>query len=144
MSRPQHPRDERLLAVGGLLAGLGVAAGAFAAHGLRSHVTPDQLAVFHTGAEYQLVHGVAIVAVAGAMSHFDRARLRLACWLFVAGIVLFSGSLYLLVLTRHTWLGAVTPLGGVAFLAGWAMVVAGARPRHKHGHGAGPETPHGP
>jgi uncharacterized membrane protein YgdD (TMEM256/DUF423 family) len=66
------------------------------------------------------------VAVAGAMSHFHRSRLRAACWLFIAGIVLFSGSLYLLALTGRSTFGMVTPLGGIALLAGWVMVVAGA------------------
>lgn len=116
-----------LLAVGALLAGVGVAAGAFGAHGLRGHMSPESLETFRTGANYQLLHGIAIVAVAGAMSHFDRRRLRLACWLFVVGIVLFSGSLYALSLSGVRALGAVTPLGGVALLAGWCTVMLGAR-----------------
>lgn len=126
--------DHRLLAIGGALAGLGVAAGAFGAHALRARLAPDMLEVFHTGAMYQLFHGIAIVAVAGAMSHFHRARLRAACWLFVAGIVLFSGSLYTLALTGTRIFGAITPLGGLAFLAGWILVVAGAKPRDRSGH----------
>lgn len=119
-------RDERLLAIGGILAGLGVAAGAFATHGLRHRLASDMLEVFQTGAHYQLLHAIAIVAVAGAMSHFHRSRLRAACWLFIAGIVLFSGSLYLLALTGRPAFGMVTPLGGIALLAGWVMVAAGA------------------
>ena len=119
-------RDERLLAIGGILAGLGVAAGAFATHGLRHRLASDMLEVFQTGAHYQLLHAIAIVAVAGAMSHFHRSRLRAACWLFIAGIVLFSGSLYLLALTGRSAFGMVTPLGGIALLAGWVMVAAGA------------------
>jgi uncharacterized membrane protein YgdD (TMEM256/DUF423 family) len=126
--------DHRLLAIGGVLAGLGVAAGAFGAQALRARLAPDMLEVFHTGAMYQLWHGIAIVAVAGAMSHFHRARLRTACWLFVVGIVLFSGSLYALALTGTRAFGAITPLGGLAFLAGWVMVVLGAKPRDKAGH----------
>ena len=126
--------DHRLLAIGGALAGLGVAAGAFGAHALRARLAPDMLEVFHTGAMYQLLHGIAIVAVAGAMSHCHRARLRAACWLFVAGIVLFSGSLYTLALTGTRIFGAITPLGGLAFLAGWILVVAGAKPRDRSGH----------
>ncbi len=125
--------DHRLLAIGGILAGLGVAAGAFAAHALRTRLAPDMLAVFHTGATYEMLHGIAIVAVAGAMSHFDRGRLRAACWLFIAGIVLFSGSLYLLAMTGTRAFGLVTPLGGLALLAGWAMVVAGAKKGGKTG-----------
>ena len=119
-------RDERLLAIGGILAGLGVAAGAFATHGLRHRLASDMLEVFQTGAHYQVLHAIAIVAVAGAMSHFHRSRLRAACWLFIAGIVLFSGSLYLLALTGRSAFGMVTPLGGIALLAGWVMVAAGA------------------
>lgn len=75
---------------------------------------------------YQMLHGLAIVAVAGAMSHFHRARLRIACWCFVAGILLFSGSLYALSFSGITSLGMITPLGGVAFLIGWLMVALGS------------------
>ena len=123
--------DHRLLAAGGLLAGLGVVLGAFSAHLLRA---PDMLDVVRLGAQYELLHGIAIVAVAGAMSHFHRARLRAACWLFIAGIVLFSGSLYVLGLTGVRAFGAITPLGGLAFIAGWVMVVLGAKPREKASH----------
>jgi uncharacterized membrane protein YgdD (TMEM256/DUF423 family) len=126
--------DHRLLAAGGLLAGLGVVMGAFSAHLLRDQLAPDMLEVVRLGAQYQLLHGLAIVAVAGAMSHFHRARLRAACWLFIAGIVLFSGSLYVLGLTGNRAFGMVTPLGGLAFIAGWVMVVLGAKPREKAGH----------
>jgi uncharacterized membrane protein YgdD (TMEM256/DUF423 family) len=126
-------RDERLLAIGGILAGLGVAAGAFATHGLKHGLAPDMLEAFQTGAHYQLLHAIAIVAVAGAMSHFHRSRLRAACWLFIAGIVLFSGSLYVLALTGNAAFGMVTPLGGIAFLAGWVMVAAGAKKGGKSG-----------
>lgn len=121
--------DTHLLAIGGILAGLGVAAGAFGAHQLKGSLSADMLDVFHTAALYQMLHGIAIVAVAGAMAHFNRNRLRGACWLFVAGIVLFSGSLYVLALTGNPAFGMVTPLGGIAFLAGWAMVVAGTKRR---------------
>ena len=123
--------DHRLLAIGGVLAGLGVVMGAFSAHLLRDRLAPDMLDVVRLGAQYELLHGIAIVAVAGAMSHFHRARLRAACWLFVAGIVLFSGSLYALGLTGTGAFGAITPLGGLAFIAGWVMVVLGARRREE-------------
>jgi len=123
------PSDTHLLAIGGILAGLGVAAGAFGAHQLKGSLSADMLDVYHTAALYQILHGIAIVAVAGAMSHFNRNRLRGACWLFIAGIVLFSGSLYVLALTGNPAFGMLTPLGGIALLAGWAMVVAGAKRR---------------
>ena len=138
-------RDHILLAIGGGLAGLGVALSAFGAHLLRGRVAPDMLEVFHTAAQYQLLHGIAIVAVAGAMSHFHRARLRAACRLFVAGIVLFSGSLYLLALTGTRAFGAITPLGGLAFLAGWVMVMLGASPPPSPSHDTRyPRTPPSP
>jgi uncharacterized membrane protein YgdD (TMEM256/DUF423 family) len=108
--------------------------GAFSAHLLRDRLAPDMLEVVRLGAQYELLHGIAIVAVAGAMSHFHRARLRAACWLFIAGIVLFSGSLYALALTGNRAFGMVTPLGGLAFIAGWVMVMLGARPREKTAH----------
>lgn len=132
---PHTPNsDHRLLATGGLLAGLGVVMGAFSAHLLRDRLAADMLEVVRLGAHYELLHGIAIVAVAGAMSHFHRARLRAACWLFIAGIVLFSGSLYALGLTGTGAFGAITPLGGLSFIAGWIMVVAGAKPREKTSH----------
>ncbi len=126
--------DHRLLAAGGLLSGIGVIMGAFSTHLLRGRLEPDMLDVVRLGAQYQLLHGIAIVAVAGAMSHFHRARLRAACWLFIAGIVLFSGSLYALGLTGTHAFGAITPLGGVSFIAGWLLVVLGAKPREKAAH----------
>ena len=98
-----------IAAVNGALA---VAAGAFGAHALRAQLSPDLLAVFETGARYHMVHALAmgLAALAGA---------RWSPGLFLAGIILFSGSLYLLALTGIGWLGAVTPLGGAFLLAGW-------------------------
>jgi uncharacterized membrane protein YgdD (TMEM256/DUF423 family) len=115
----------RLLRLGAVLAGLGVAIGAFGAHGLTSLVTPERLAVFETGVRYHLVHALAIVAAAGA-AHVAPASAgpRWAGALFAAGVLLFSGSLYALVLTGVTTWGAVTPIGGVAFLAGWVALAA--------------------
>lgn len=110
----------RLLRMGAILAGFGVALGAFGAHGLKSHVTPERLAVFETGVRYHLVHALAILAAAGAARVAPAAAgPRWAGALFAAGVVLFSGSLYALVLTGVTTWGAVTPIGGVAFLGGW-------------------------
>jgi uncharacterized membrane protein YgdD (TMEM256/DUF423 family) len=109
-------------ALGSILAGLAVAFGAFGAHGLRNTLSVDDLATFETGVRYQMYHGLALLAVAWAATHWESTLVTVAGWSFVAGIVLFSGSLYMLVLTGPRWLGAVTPLGGVAFLVGWALL----------------------
>ena len=107
------------LAIGAISAFIGVAAGAFGAHGLKDRLGPEMLAIFETGARYQMYHAFALIAVAWASSRFPGSIVTAAGWLFVAGTILFSGSLYLLSLTETRWLGAITPLGGVAFLAGW-------------------------
>ena len=99
------------------------ALGAFGAHGLRSRLSPEMLAVFETGVRYHLYHALALLATVPIMGRLEGSRLVIAAgWLFVAGIVLFSGSLYLLALTGITMLGAITPLGGVAFLCAWACL----------------------
>ena len=118
--------DRTFAALGALSAGLAVAAGAFGAHALKGHLSPEDLAVFETGARYQMNHALALLAVAWAASRWPGPSVNAAGWLFVAGTVLFSGSLYALALTGIRWLGAVTPLGGVAFLAGWACLAVGA------------------
>ena len=101
---------------------LGVAAGAFGAHALKSRLPPDLLAVFETGARYQLVHGAALLGVAWLASVQPGRVATLAGACFAAGTVLFSGSLYALALTGVRALGAITPLGGACFLAGWALL----------------------
>jgi len=107
---------------------IGVAAGAFGAHALRARLEPDLLAVWETGARYQLYHALALLAVALAATLRPGAGWALPGWLFTAGIVVFSGSLYVLALSGVRWLGAITPLGGVALLAGWATLAwVGAR-----------------
>jgi uncharacterized membrane protein YgdD (TMEM256/DUF423 family) len=117
--------ERSCLAAGGLAMFAAVAAGAFGAHALKSALRPDLLAVWHTAVQYQAWHALALLAVGLLMARSaslpDRpdSRLRAAAWLFLIGIVIFSGSLYLLALTGERRLGAVTPLGGVAFLAGW-------------------------
>jgi len=116
-----------LIVIGALLAGLGVAAGAFGAHGLTDIVTAQRLGVYETAVRYHIYHALALVVTGGlALSATGGAHLAVAGYLFLAGIVLFSGSLYLLVLTDTPWLGAVTPIGGVAFIAGWAALAMGA------------------
>jgi len=111
-------------AVGGLLA---VMAGAFGAHGLRHVVSERGLEVFQTAVSYQMYHALVLV-VASLMPALGLSQrlLGVACGFWLAGIVLFSGSLYLLVLSGHHWLGPVTPIGGVCFMIGWALLVAAA------------------
>jgi uncharacterized membrane protein YgdD (TMEM256/DUF423 family) len=114
---------ERWFAIlGASSAFLAVAAGAFGAHALRSSLSPDLLVVFETGARYQMYHALALLAVAWIAARWPGAAVRVAGWSFVAGTVLFSGSLYALALTGERGFGAVTPLGGVAFLVGWASL----------------------
>jgi uncharacterized membrane protein YgdD (TMEM256/DUF423 family) len=111
---------------GALSAGLAVALGAFGAHGLRGRLTSADLASFETGARYQMYHGLALLAVAWVASVAPSRTVALAGYGFVTGTLLFSGSLYLLTLLGLRWLGAVTPLGGVAFLVGWAALAVAA------------------
>jgi uncharacterized membrane protein YgdD (TMEM256/DUF423 family) len=119
--------DQLFFRLGALSGLLGVAAGAFGAHALRARLTAEHLAVFETGARYQMYHALALFAVAWAVTRWPGQLPVWAGWLFVTGTVLFSGSLYALALTGTRWLGAITPLGGVAFLAGWLCLVLAAR-----------------
>ncbi|HZP47684.1 MAG TPA: DUF423 domain-containing protein [Vicinamibacterales bacterium] len=112
------------LFIGSLAAGVGVGFGAFGAHALRARLSPDMLAVFETGVRYQMYHALALIALAALMARFDGWLFHAAGWSFTVGILLFSGSLYLLALTGVRTLGAITPLGGVAFILGWAFLVA--------------------
>jgi uncharacterized membrane protein YgdD (TMEM256/DUF423 family) len=115
--------SERLFVVLGALSGFfAVAAGAFGAHALKTRLAPDMLAVFDTAARYQLAHALALVGVAWAGDRWPDTTVRWAGWCFAAGTVLFSGSLYLLALTGVRGLGAVTPIGGIAFLLGWLLL----------------------
>jgi len=101
-----------------------VATGAFGAHGLRAWVTPERLAVWHTAVLYHLVHALGLLALgllALQLGEFT-GSLRWAAWCLLAGIILFSGSLYALVLTDTPWLGAIAPVGGVAFILGWLLL----------------------
>ena len=120
--------DRTFLALGAISAGLAVATGAFGAHGLKARVTPDLLVIWETGARYHMYHAVAIIAAAGAWSRGAAARgpAAWAAWMFVAGTVIFSGSLYALAFTGIRAIGAVTVLGGVAFLVGWVFLALAA------------------
>lgn len=108
--------------LGAVFALLAVALGAFGAHALEARLPADDLEIFETGVRYQMYHALALVVVAWAQTRWPGGATVLAGWLFVVGIVVFSGSLYALVLSGARWLGAVTPLGGLAFLAGWAAL----------------------
>jgi uncharacterized membrane protein YgdD (TMEM256/DUF423 family) len=120
--------DKTFAVLGALSGFVSVAAGAFGAHALKARLAPDLLAAFETGARYQMFHALALLAVALLLPRFPGAALAWAGWLFLAGTLLFSGSLYALALSGVRVLGAVTPLGGVAFLAGWlALALAAAR-----------------
>jgi uncharacterized membrane protein YgdD (TMEM256/DUF423 family) len=117
--------DRLFAALGGISAFLAVAAGAFGAHALRARLAPELLAAFETGVRYQMYHALGLLAVAWAATRWPLPLVRAAGWLFVAGTLGFSGSLYLLAFTGVRGWGAVAPLGGLAFLAGWlALVVA--------------------
>lgn len=120
--------DRLLVLLGAALMFIGVGAGAFGAHGLAAYFEkyPDLEATYDTAVRYHMVHGLALFAAAWASTHWPSSWSAWAGYLFVVGIVLFSGSLYLLVFTRLRWLGAVTPLGGVAFLAGWVSLFVAA------------------
>ncbi len=106
---------------------LGVAAGAFGAHGLKQRLTPELLAIWETGARYQLYHALGLLALAALWEKLSPRGASAAGWCFLLGVVVFSGSLYALSLTGERRLGAITPLGGLLFLAGWAAVLASLR-----------------
>jgi uncharacterized membrane protein YgdD (TMEM256/DUF423 family) len=118
--------DKTFLLLGALAAFLAVAIGAFGAHGLRGRLSPEMMAVFQTGVQYHMSHALALILVAGIMGRMSGWLIQTAGWCFVAGIVFFSGSLYLLAVTGVTILGAVTPIGGLLFLAGWACLAFAA------------------
>jgi uncharacterized membrane protein YgdD (TMEM256/DUF423 family) len=111
--------DRWFFVLGSVSAFLAVALGAFAAHGLKSRLAADMLQIFEVGARYQMYHALALLAVGWASSRWPGAAVTAAGWLFIAGTLVFSGSLYLLSCTGIRWLGAITPIGGAAFLLGW-------------------------
>ncbi len=119
--------DRIFLALGALSAAISVAAGAFGAHALKARLPPDLLAIFETGARYEMYHAIGLALAAWAASRSGGAAASWAGWLFVLGTVLFSGSLDALALSGVRALGAVTPFGGVAFIAGWIALAVAAR-----------------
>ena len=118
--------DRNFLLLGAVFGFLGVGLGAFGAHGLRGRLTPEMLGVFETGVRYHMYHALALVLVAAIMPRLGGWLVTTAGWCFAAGIVVFSGSLYALALSGVTILGAITPIGGLAFLAGWACFIIAA------------------
>ncbi|MFP4500650.1 MAG: DUF423 domain-containing protein [Candidatus Hydrogenedentota bacterium] len=120
------------LRIGALLGGLAVALGAFGAHGLKERIDAEMLAVFETGVRYHFYHALALIAIAaGSAALWESQWTAAAAWAWFAGVIIFSGSLYLLVVTGTRWLGAITPIGGVAFIIGWVClgIAAGALTR---------------
>ncbi|MDJ0689657.1 MAG: DUF423 domain-containing protein [Xenococcaceae cyanobacterium MO_188.B32] len=116
------------LSIAAILAGLSVAGGAFASHALKEKLSERALEIFETGSKYQMYHALALLAIGLLLSRSEIAStlLNTAGFAFIAGVVLFSGSLYALSLTGIKWLGAITPLGGVAFLVGWGCLAVAA------------------
>ena len=115
-----------LLAAGAALGLVGVAAGAFGAHAIRDRVTPERLANWQTAADYQLWHALAAIVAGFAATRWASGSAAAAGWCFAGGVVVFSGSLYALALTDRRKLGAITPVGGVVLLAGWALLLIAA------------------
>lgn len=116
--------EKIFLGIAALFGAIGVAAGAFGAHALANLIPADRLDTFETAVRYQMYHVIALIAVAWALTRWSgqSGLLTLSGWLFFAGILLFSGSLYILSLSGVRWLGAITPFGGVAFVAGWLLL----------------------
>lgn len=127
--RGPMPRAMSYGVLGALSAFIAVLAGAFGAHALRTQLAPDLLQVFETGARYQLFHALALILVALTLERMPGRALRAAGVLFVAGTVLFSGSLYALALTGVRAFGAITPFGGLCLLGGWIAMAVGLRGR---------------
>ena len=110
-------------ALGSGFALIAVITGAFAAHALKTRLSPDMFQVFEVAVRYQMYHALGLIAVAWAAAQWSNQLIAASGWLFVAGIVIFSGSLYILSLTGVRWLGAITPIGGLAFIVGWGCLL---------------------
>lgn len=111
------------IVIGAVAMALGVVLGAFGAHGLKARLTPDLLAVYQTGVEYHLYHALGLILVGILVVQFPHiSGLKVGGWLLLAGILVFSGSLYVLAISGVRWLGAITPIGGLAFIVGWMWI----------------------
>lgn len=133
----------RWLALAAGLAGLAVAAGAFGAHALRGRLAAPDLEIFETAARYQMYHALALLAVSVLSARADARLLRWSRWAFLTGVLVFSGSLYLLALSGLRWLGALTPIGGAAFLLGWGCLAAWALSEARSAKSGGTGDPSG-
>ena len=114
--------SRRLIMIGCIVAGVGVAAGAFGAHMLKTIREPPMLAAYDTATRYQMYHAFGMVLVGMAIRVYDDRRLAMAGWLFATGMVLFCGSLYGIALAGLKWLGPITPVGGLTFIIGWGLL----------------------
>jgi len=114
--------DRFFFIAGSISAFLAVALGAFAAHGLKTKLPAEMFNIFEVGVRYHMYHALALLAVGWAWTRWPGGSIVAAGWLFLAGTIIFSGSLYLLSLTGLRWLGAITPIGGLAFLLGWLLL----------------------
>ncbi len=122
-----QPVARTFIALGSINAALAVILGAFGAHALKARISPEMLSVYHTASQYHFYHALGMLLIGALASQFrNPGALQLSGFLMLAGIVLFSGSLYILAVTGVTWLGAVTPLGGVAFIAAWVVLAYAA------------------
>jgi uncharacterized membrane protein YgdD (TMEM256/DUF423 family) len=117
-----HSSSQRFLMIGAILAGSGVAAGAFGAHALKEILDAPMLQVFETATRYVMYHAFGLCVVSLAIDRYPEQGLEKSGWFFIAGIVLFSGSLYVVSLAGIRWMGAVTPVGGLAFMIGWLLL----------------------
>jgi len=116
--------SKRIIILAGINGFLAVSIGAFAAHTLRDRLSPELLDTFQTGVQYHMYHALGLFGIGLLMLNFPTSNLlRISAYLMIAGIVLFSGSLYLLSITGTRWLGAITPLGGLCFLSAWVLIV---------------------
>lgn len=111
-----------IIITGVIFAGLAVILGAFGTHGLKPKISPEDLTIFETGVKYQMYHALGLILIGILGFHFPENTIQLPALLLVIGILVFSGSLYILVLSGLRWMGAITPLGGLAFIAGWLFL----------------------
>jgi uncharacterized membrane protein YgdD (TMEM256/DUF423 family) len=116
-------QDRHLIAAGAINMFIAVAAGAFGAHALKQSLSPEMLSIWHTGVNYQMMHALGLIAIGALMPRLNHALLKRAGIMMLIGILIFSGSLYALAISGIRILGAITPIGGLAFLLAWAMVV---------------------
>ena len=110
------------IVIGSFMAGLSVLIGAFGAHGLKSKLTPMDLEIFETGVKYQMYHSLGLILIGIIGFHFKNDILTTPVFLLFSGTIIFSGSLYILVLTNLRWFGAITPIGGICLALGWMLL----------------------